>query len=115
MSRYEVSLAHQLIQFVMKVRSESRPNEMRIKQHLFLKTVSNPFIKDCYDILQRMSGSLNPFIKKKDESDPNSQAAVSLREFKALNSLTEPSQEKGIHPLFFYSIYMLFFGILRLY
>lgn len=86
----------------MKIRPEFRPTVMRIKQHLFLKSISNPFMKDCYEMLQTISRSFNPFKMDQSNLDPNGQESVSLWKIETLNSLTETSQDKGIHSLFFF-------------
>lgn len=83
LSGNDVSVCRRFIQFVMKVTPELRPSMERIKHHFFLKSISNPLMTDCYEILARMSRNCNP--SKRDQ--PNTDT---------ISTTTETSQDKGI-------------------
>lgn len=73
LSANDSNLAHHFVEFIMKIRPEIRPSASRVKNHFLLKTISNPFTKDCYDELQMTSQGLNPVKKILDELHPKSQ------------------------------------------
>lgn len=95
MSSTDVNLAQHFIQYILNINPEERPSVLRMKRHLLMKSVSNPFAKE---LLQRMSQEINPFRKAQSEQDRNSRGDVSS-EMKALNSSTIPPHDKGMHSL----------------
>ena len=53
----------------MKLQPEERPCASRVKKHAFLKTDSNPFLKDLNDYLKKKTDCINPFIRMMTSSD----------------------------------------------
>lgn len=98
----DVHQALQFVKFLMRTDAADRPDAARAKKHLFLKMISNPFLRDQYDRLQQVSPTSNPFKKVTSlvEVDPLCEGDVPASEILTENAPRELYPEKGTHPIF---------------
>lgn len=95
----DVHQALQFVKFLMRVEAADRPNAARVKKHLFLKLISNPFLQDQYDRLQQVSHTSNPFknVQSPVEIDPLCEGDAPSSEILAESASRELHPEKGTH------------------
>ena len=76
MSDREINEALHFVRFIMKIDPEKRPTASRVKKHPFLKTSSNPFLKELNEQLNKQTDSINPFRRVMNAIDPQNQADI---------------------------------------
>ena len=76
LSDREINEALHFVRFIMKIDPEKRPTASRVKKHPFLKTSSNPFLKELNEQLNKQTDSINPFRRVMNATDPQNQADI---------------------------------------
>lgn len=100
----DIHQALHLLNFMIKIRPEERPDTTRVKRHIFFKAIWNPFSADQCKSLQPS----NPFEKDK-RVDTRSGSNFSCSEVELLNNYLEPSDE-GMYKCMLCMFYIFYYA-----
>ena len=76
LSDSDIHQALHFVKFIMKLQPEKRPSASRVKMHPFLKTDSNPFLKELNEYLKKETDGINPFVRMTNSANPKNHGCI---------------------------------------